>query len=73
MNATIDGRQADHQSTIVEIEGKIHNRKIYILIDPLASLSLVIPSLVNSCILKREKHPKSWLVQLETGTKIKIT
>jgi hypothetical protein len=34
INAALDGRQADHQSTIVEIEGKIHNIKVSILIDP---------------------------------------
>ena len=31
--AALDGRQADHQATMVEIEGKILNTSISILID----------------------------------------
>jgi hypothetical protein len=34
INAVMDGRQADHQSSVVEIEGKINNTQIYVLIDP---------------------------------------
>ena len=33
---TLDGRQADHQATIVKIEGKVSNTFISILIDPSA-------------------------------------
>jgi hypothetical protein len=33
-NAAIDGRQDDHQSSVVEIEGKINNTQIFVLIDP---------------------------------------
>jgi hypothetical protein len=62
----------DHQSTIVEIEGKIHDRKVSILIDPGESLSYITPSLVDSCKLEKVKHSKSWLVQLATGTKRKV-
>ena len=29
INATIDGRQADHQSSVVEIAGKIHDTNFY--------------------------------------------
>jgi len=32
INATLDGMQVDRQPTIVEIEGKIHNMKVSILI-----------------------------------------
>jgi predicted aspartyl protease len=73
INAALDDRQTNHQSTIVEIEGKIHDRKVSILIDPGASLSYITPSLVDSCKLEKVKHSKSWLVQLATTAKRKVT
>jgi hypothetical protein len=73
INAALDGRQTDHQSTIVEVEGKIHFNNVSILIDPGASLSYITPSLVESNKLKKVKHAKSWLVQLAMGTKRKVT
>jgi hypothetical protein len=47
INVAIDGRQAYHQSTIVEVEGKNHDNHISILIDPGASLSYVTLGLVE--------------------------
>jgi hypothetical protein len=41
INAALDGRQADHQSTIVEVEGKIHSHNVSILIDLGATLSYI--------------------------------
>jgi hypothetical protein len=73
INAVVDGRQDDHQSTIVEVEGKVNNNRISILIDPGATLSYVTPGVVDSNKLKKVKHTKSWLVQLATGTKRKVT
>ena len=61
-NAALDGMQADHQSTIVEVEGKIHFKNVSILTDPGASLSYVTPDLVELNKLKKIKHAKSWLV-----------
>ena len=52
INAAIDGRQADHQSSVVEIEGKINNTQIYVLIDPGAMLSYITPVVVESNKLK---------------------
>jgi hypothetical protein len=72
INAAIDGRQADHQSSVVEIEGKINDTRISVLIDPGATLSYITPNVVESNKLKRLKHAKSWLVQLATGTKRKV-
>jgi hypothetical protein len=72
INAAIDGRQADHQSSVVEIEGKINNTRIYVLIDPRATLIYITPYVVESNKLKKLKHAKSWLVQLATGTKRKV-
>jgi hypothetical protein len=69
INAAIYGRQADHQSLVVEIEGKINDTRISILIDPGATLTYITPNVVESNKLKKLKRAKSWLVQLVTGTK----
>ena len=66
INAAIDGQQDDHQSSVVEIEGKINDTRIYVLIDPGATLSYITPNVVYSNKLKKLKHAKSWLVQLAT-------
>jgi hypothetical protein len=71
INAVVDGRQADHQSSVVEIEGKINNTHIYVLIDPGATLSYITPGIVDSNKLKKTRHAKSWLVQLATWNKKK--
>ena len=68
----MDDRQVDHQSSIVEIEGKINNTRIYVLINPGATLSYIILGVVESNKLRKMKHTKSWLVQLATGTKRKV-
>ena len=57
---------------MVEVEGKLNQTPISILIDPGASLSYVSPSLVEKCNLPIEKFTKSWLVQLATGAKRKV-
>ena len=58
---------------MVKIEGMINNQPIYILIDSGASLSYVSPRIVYLCKLVSKKFEKSWLVQLATGTKRKVT
>jgi hypothetical protein len=72
INATIDGRQVDHQSSVVEIKGKVNDTRISVLIDPGATLSYITPNIVKSNKLKKLKHAKSWLVQPATGTKRKV-
>jgi hypothetical protein len=72
INATIDGRQDDHQSSVVEIKGKINNTRFFVLIDPGSMLSYINPGIVESNKLKKLKHAKSWLVQLASRTKRKI-
>jgi len=57
----------------VEVEGKIHDNQISILIDPGASLSYISHGLVELNMLKKLKHAKSWLVRLAIGTKRKVT
>jgi hypothetical protein len=72
INAAIDGQQADHQYSVVEIEGKINNTLIFVLIEPVTMLSYITPDVVKSNKHKKLKHAKSWLVQLVTGTKRKV-
>jgi predicted aspartyl protease len=72
INEAIDGREADNQSPVVEIEGRILDTRISILIDPGATLSYITPDVVESNKLKKQKHEKPWLVELATGTKIKV-
>ena len=56
INAVMDGRQANHQSSVVEIEGKINNTRIYVLIDPRATLSYITPGIVELNKLKKIRH-----------------
>jgi hypothetical protein len=55
------------------MEGMIANHLVSILIDPGSNLSYVSPQTVAKCKLQQFKHVKSWLVQLATGTKRKVT
>jgi hypothetical protein len=58
----LDNKQADHQASVVDMEGMITNHIVSILIDPGSNLSYITP----------HKHAKPWLVQLATGTKRKV-
>jgi hypothetical protein len=70
--ATVDNRQEDYQSHMIEVEGNIENHPIDILIDFGASHSYIDPNLVERLKMKKCKHEKSWLVQLAIGTKKRI-
>jgi len=56
--ATLDNRQVEYQSHIIEVEGKIDNRPIAILIDYGASHSYKDLNLVERFKLKKCKHEK---------------
>jgi hypothetical protein len=56
INAVMDGRQANHHSSVVEIEGKISNTRIFVSIDPGATLSYITPGVVESNKLKKMRH-----------------
>jgi hypothetical protein len=71
--AALDNRRAYHQASVVEIEGTISNHPVSILIEPSYNLSYVSPQIVDKCKLQRVKPVKSWLVQLATETKRKVT
>ena len=58
---------------MVEIEGKIFNTSISILIDPDAFQSYVSPKIVDVSKLGKIKHDKPWMVQLFVGTKWKVS
>ena len=73
ISATLENRQAKHQATMVEMEDKISDLSVTVLIDPGASLSYISPNIVEKCNLKTEKFHQSWLVQLATRTKRKVT
>ena len=55
INADLENQQADYQTSIVEVEGKINQTPISILIDLGASLSYISPNLVEKCKLSVEK------------------
>jgi hypothetical protein len=69
---SMDNRQVNHPTSMVEMEGMISNHLVSILIDPSPNLSYFPPQTVEKCKLQQLKHAKSWMVQLAIGTKIKV-
>ena len=59
INAALENRQEDYQTSMVEVEGKINQIPISILIDLGASLSYISPNLVEKCKLSVEKFARS--------------
>ena len=62
INAALENRQADYQTSMVEVEANLNQIPISILIYLGASLSYISPDLVEKCKLSVEKFAKSWLV-----------
>ena len=60
---------------MVEVVGNIVEQSISILIDPGSTHSCIniTPRVVEVCAFKKVKHSKSWLVQLASGTKRKVS
>ena len=58
---------------MVEVEGKIVKQSVFILIDFGSNFSYVAPQIFYYRALQMRKHNKSWLRQLITGTKIKVS
>ena len=71
--AALEECQADHQSTVVEVAGKIAEKSISTLIDPSSTHSFITPKVVEIFAFKKVKHIKLWLVHLATGTKGKVS
>ena len=72
ISATLENRQVDHQTSMVEIEGMLRDKAISILIDLGASLSYVSLRIVEIYKLQQYNFEKYWLVQLDVGTKQKV-
>jgi hypothetical protein len=58
----LDNKQVYYQSPMIEVEGKIDNQPIAILIDFGASHSYMNSNIVKRFHLQWSKHKKSWLV-----------
>ena len=58
---------------MLDMKGTIFDQSATILIDQGASLRYTSPQVVEKCKLRIEKFQQSWLVQLATGTKRKVT
>jgi hypothetical protein len=67
--AGLDNKQDEFLSHMIQVEGKINNQPISILIDLGAIHSYIYPNLVEIFHLPRRKLGKSWLVQLATRAK----
>jgi hypothetical protein len=70
--AALDNKQDEFQSHMIEVEGKINDQPISILIDSRSSHSYVDPKMVERFQLPRRNLGKPWSVQLDTSTKRKI-
>ena len=71
--AALEDRQANHQSNVVEVVGMIFKQSVSILIDLGSTQSYISPRVVDICVFNKVKHSKTWLVQLATGTKRKVS
>ena len=58
---------------MVEVKGKIAEKYVSILIDPGSTHSYITPRVIEVSAFKKLKHSKSWLIQLATGTKRKVS
>jgi hypothetical protein len=67
--AALNDRQIEYQSNMIEVEGKIINQPVSILIDSGASHCYIDPKIVDILHLEKIKLGKASLVQLATGTK----
>ena len=58
---SLDNKQEDFQSHMIEVEGMINNHAFTILIDSGASHSYIDPKFVERLFFPRRKHEKYWL------------
>jgi predicted aspartyl protease len=70
--AALDNKQVEYQSPMIEVEGKIDNQPIVILIDYGASHSYINSNIIETSHLQRSQHKKYRLVQLSMGANRKI-
>jgi predicted aspartyl protease len=70
--AVLEDHEAEHQSHMIEMEGKIINHLVSILIDSGAIHSYIYSKIVNILHLEKNKLEKISLVELAIGTKRRI-
>jgi hypothetical protein len=70
--ATLDDQQEECQSNMIEVDGKIINHHVVILIDSREIHCYIDPKIVDRLHLEKSKLRKSSLFQLATGTKRRI-
>jgi hypothetical protein len=70
--ASLENKKAKYQSSMIEVEGKIDNQPIEILIYYGARHSYINYNIIEIFHLQRNKHKKYWLVQLVTRAKRNI-
>jgi hypothetical protein len=70
--ASLENKQVEFQSHMIEVEGKINNQTIAILIDLGASHSYLDPKMVDIFHFPRSKLGKPWMVHLAIGSKRNI-
>jgi hypothetical protein len=68
----LNDRQIEYSSNMIEVEGKIINQPVSILIDLGESHCYIDPKIVYRLHLQKSKLGKASLVQLATGTKRRI-
>jgi len=56
----------------MEMNIKLFDQVVSILIDPRSNYSYVILDLLDKCGLNKEVHARSWLVQLNISTKKRV-
>ena len=72
ISVALENHQADYQPFMIEVDGKILEKPIFILIDYGSTLTYISPRLVDLCKMRKYDFEKSWLVQLAIGTKRKL-
>jgi predicted aspartyl protease len=72
IHAALNDRQAKYQSNMIEVEGKIINQHVAILIDSGESHYYIDLNIVDRFHLEKSKLGKESLVQLAIGTKRRI-
>ena len=70
--ASLEDRQVEHQSHMIEVEGNIINNHVAIVINLGASHFYIDPKIVDIFHWTKIKLERSWLVQLANGTKRRI-
>jgi len=70
---SMENRHADHQTSIIRMEGKLFDQVVSILIDPGSNYTYINPNLVDKFGLRKEVHAESCLVKKNEIPLEKIT